>query len=513
MTPSNSMGKIQKIPFDSESIRTRGGFYSPGLNTWVADGFNEYLQNASESHTQLLDAYAEMALLAGKIHKAQLADNGRGRIWPAGWIENRSGQELVEFCRKHPHAATPYSCVTDRGEIIPFSKAYAEFLHPFCAGIERALASGDPSAGKQADYLRALQAAFTFQNDRQSDLEAMGVADTAWVRTPAEIPVLLLAEFAESYSDPLKSLAQLPEVNAWAKEVSLRNGMGPWKFYFEFRVLANEDRVLSHADVESIRATNRRLYGGIEEILPSENAVTEFRKVLIVAGHGSNPPKNAKNYPNQTWIRQKYGYRNIIYANQVEASLSAEILPALRAAFNTGWSNTGELENDALRLRALFLVAHEETHPWLCFSELPWMEEFKSDILGRWTILNTPSLKDSFIRGLMIDLGVMLLQHRHHEYLLRRGDHQFADYHIGRTIFLNHLFNSGFFVVDSAGMIIDINHEQAMTALETMAGRILAIKQRKDSAQTLYNDLHSETIYDRFGGWRKNQAYFEKQWS
>lgn len=510
---NNHLQTLQNIPSRPDTIRTRGGFYSPDLNVWVPYDLDAFLRGQKKTQLDLLDAFARMALAAGEVHRAQIEDARVGRIWPAEWIRDADGDSLVAFCREHPEAGHPYTCVRDTGEIIPYSLAYQEALTDLRLGIEQALQVEDESLQKQEGYLRALVEAFSPRSDQVSDLEKMDIVDTKWVGIPTDTPLLLLSEFTESYSDPLKKrVVGQPAVQAWAGEVSERIGMAPWKFFFEFRVFAGGNDTLTRDEIAAIRTTNQSLYGGLGLGTPSERAMTEFRKVVMVAGHGANPPKNAKNYPNQAWIRRTHGYRNVIYANQVEASIQAEVLPALRSAFATPWAQSQALEEQALRLRALFIVGHEECHPWLIFDEAPWMEEFKCDMLGLWSLANSTSIQVNMADVMKINIGAMLLLHRYHEYLLARGDDQFLDYHVGNTIHLNHLLRQEVLVTDRQGRIVDVNPQQVAAAIESLAQRVIAIRQGQETIQSLYEDLHHPDIYERFGGWGEQQDYFEHLW-
>lgn len=505
---------LLKIQQDKDVIFTRAGAYSPTLNIWIADDLSRDIQTASAERRHLLEAYAAMAIAAGAIHRQQLADNEKGLIWPLQWIKNRDGRQLVAFCRENPLAANPYCCVNDSGEIIPYSQAYRDHLEGFLVGLGQALISNDISAQQQLPYFQALQTAFSFDTARKSDLAMMNDVDVAWVKTPKDIEILLLAEFTESYSDPLQQwVAEQPYVTAWAQEIADQTGLGPWKVYFEARVFDQSDEVLSSSEIEAIRVNNASLYREITKEQPSTNASTEFRRVLIVAGHGANPPKSAKNYPNQNWIRESVGYRNIVFANQAEAIVRDEIVPALRAAFATDWAQSKDLFDVAYRTRALFLVGHEETHPWASFPEVSWMEEFKSDVLGLWSIATAPQIKDDLADILISTVGGILLLHRHHQFLLERGDTQFQDYHVGDTIFLSHLLYSGFLVQDENGIVFDVDRSKARPALESLAKRIINVKKGSDSILSFKNSLYNDArIFNHFVGWKEHQNYFEKIW-
>lgn len=256
-----------------------------------------------------------------------------------------------------------------------------------------------------------------------------------------------------------------------------------WRFFFEFRVLGNLDSVLKPAEILAIRATNRRLYREISDFLPAEQVKTEFRQSIITAGHGANPPKSAKNYPNQTQIRQAVGYRNIIFANQVQEKMRKEVIPALQAAIPADWAHAAWFADTLLRANALSVVAHEETHPWATFGGIPWLEELKCDILGLYSILQTPLIQDEIADLLVSSVASDLLLHRYHTYLQKRGDSQFDDYHTGGTIWLTHLYRGGFFRLDGDDKVIDVERSQAVPLLERFAKRMMAIKAGRNHPQ------------------------------
>jgi len=156
-----NLSTILQIPQRPDTIRTRGGFYSRELNVWMAEDLESFLQTQTEAQQHMLDAFARMAMDAGQIHRAQIADAQNGRIWPSEWIEQADGNRLISFCQLHPEAGHPYTCVRGNGETVPFSQAYHDHLRPFCQGIEHALKIEEQSIRLQAGYLRALLEAFT----------------------------------------------------------------------------------------------------------------------------------------------------------------------------------------------------------------------------------------------------------------------------------------------------------------------------------------------------------------
>lgn len=505
---------LLSIPEQPDTVATRGGHYAPDHNVWIAADFAAQVAAMLPEDRTLTADYADLALAAGALHRRQIADARNGRLWPQAWLDAKDGDALIAFCRANPNAASPYSTVATTGQVVPFSHAYHPQLHEVRQALARAVQRAAPSARQQAAYLHALLAAYTYDPQRAADQPLMDAADVAWVQTPADIPLLLLAEFSENYSDPLKPLVvNQPAVTEWARAVTADNGVGPWKFFFEMRLMSAAADVVSQAEIQAIRDTNARLYAAVSDALPNPNVKTEFRRMLLVAGHGANPPKSAKNYPNQGWIRAEHGYRSIIYANQVAAAVEAEIVPALRAAFPTDWAQRPTLTDAFLRARALYLVAHEETHPWATFQEMTWLEEMKCDVLGMWSLLQTDAIADDLADIVLSAVADALLMHRYHHFLLARSDGQFEDYYIGDTIFMAQLFRSGYFRTDNHGMVVDISPDAAAAAVTALAQRILTVRRREETPQALLADLYDPALYDRFHGWQAHQPYFEALWS
>lgn len=512
---SDALQQLLHIPDAPGALFPRGGAYDPALNVWVCHEFRDLVAASSPEQMALWDALATLALAGGALHRQQIADSKTGKLWPQAWLDQKAGDQLVAFCQQHPTAATPYVCLTDQHEILPYSLAYREPLASLRTGLDLVLACQDPSAQQQRAYWQALQAAYHYDPTRLSDLALMNDVDVAWVEIPGSVPLLVMCEFTESYSDPIKRLVNnQPVVTQWAQAVAAANGLGPWRFFFEFRVLGLVDTVLTPEEIAGIRATNRRLYADYSSSLPSQNVKTEFRRALITGGHGANPPKSAKNYPNQEWIRSQVGYRNIIFANQVEEKVKREVVPALRAAFATPWAQADQIIETIVRANALVVVAHEETHPWVTFPEVSWLEELKSTILGMYSILQNPTIVSDVADSLICEVASALLLHRYHHYLLQRGDSQFDDYYIGDTIFLTYLWQGGFFTLTPTGTINDIAREKAEGLVIDFAQRLLALKRGEETPLALYDALFADAqIYERFTGWTTAQPYFESLWS
>ena len=510
-----ALARLRRIPTLNRTQFPRGGAYDPDTNVWICNEFAEIVAETGPEQTALWQGFALTAFAAGALHRRQLQDNQAGHIWPTQWIQEKNGNEIVAFCHAHPEAATPYTCLNDAYQITPYSAFYQQELSNIVLGLDALLQCGARSAMQQAPYLAALKEAYTFDPNRRSDLALMNRADEAWVEIAADVPYLIMCEFSENYSDPLKRLVlNQAVVSDWATAVSHKNGLGPWRSYFEFRVLGRVDDAVTPDEIAAIRATNRALYLTISDFVPSTHVKTEFRRAIITGGHGANPPKSAKNYPNQSWIRRDQGYRNVIFANQLEEKTRREAIPALRAALPTAWARSDAFIATTIRASAVKVVAHEETHPWAIFHGITWMEEMKADLLGMYSVMNSPTIDVEIADLLVSSVAADLLLHRYHHFLVsEKNDTQFEDYHIGGTILLTYLLRGGFFKLDAQGMVVDIERSVAGQLIEQLAQRIMAIKAGQESHNALYDELFdAEQVYQRFRGWSEHQAYFEDLW-
>jgi hypothetical protein len=503
MTPLNYLTTLLEIPHRPGAMPTRGGIYDPEHNVWISHEFPELAAAASPGLRRRLDGWAELALAAGALHKQQLADAKAGRVWPLRWIEARDGDAVVRFCRAQPAAASPYACVQEDGEVLTYTHAYRRELAVVRRALARLVALEGEQTPSSAPYFAALYEAFAYDAARASDLEAMAAVDLAWLELPSEVAWLPIAEFTENYADPLKNqISHQPAVAAWAQAVGQQHGIGPWKNFFEFRLLAQMDELLSVEEVTAIRATVRHLYRAASDSEPSTHVRTEFRRALINGGHGAYPPKSAKNYPNQDWIRDQYGYRNVVFANQAAEKVREGNAPALRAAFATEWAQRDDFVERLLRANALFMIAHEESHPWVRLQEVSWLEELKADVLGLYALLECPEIEDEIGDLVVVVVGAGLLLHRQQREGEGAGAAQLQDYYIATTLFLTHLLRGGFFVRDQDGFVVDVDRSLAAPRVASFAQRILAIKAGGETAAALYEDLYQgAAVYSHFRGW------------
>lgn len=495
--------KLLAIPAGQAALVTRGGVYDPVLNVWIADSLPALVAESRPATRQFFEAMAGLAAAAGSLHLQQLRDAKAGRIWPAAWLHSGAGAEVVAFCEAHPEAASAYACLDlENKRAIPYSHRYQAELGVVNEAIEQVLARGGEDGAPLTPYLSNLREAFRFDGRRNGDEQAMGQADIGWLEIGDDAHWLLIAEFTETYADPLKHhVGNDPVVNGWAKGVAQRNGLGPWKTFFEFRLLELMDTLVTSREIQAIRTMIRTLYQDVSETMPSVKARTEFRRAVINAGHGANPPKSAKNYPNQDWIRTEYGYRNVIFANQAQEKVRGEMVPALRAVFDTSWSRDANLVEHMLRANALFVVAHEESHPWVVMSEVSWLEELKCNVLGMYALHNAPEIGDAVASVVLNVVAGALNAHRQQPQLMARGEMQLQDYYIGDVIFMTHLADGGYFVYGADGMAMDVREELAAPLVEQLVERMLAIRRGESTARALYDALYRDAeVFRRFRG-------------
>ena len=85
-------------------------------------------------------------------------------------------------------------------------------------------------------------------------------------------------------------------------------------------------------EIDEIRKTSRKLYATQSDV---EVPVSlEFRRLLLASGNGAHPAKTAKNYPNFEQIRDKDGYKNVLYTNMIEEGTLTQLIPTLRKVFD-----------------------------------------------------------------------------------------------------------------------------------------------------------------------------------
>jgi hypothetical protein len=488
------------------AIATRAGAYAPDLNVWVCRELLDGTLQAADYGEGVLEGFAALAIASGALHLRQLADARGGRVWPRAWIESADGAALLALAERAPGVGSAFACVHAEEGAVPYTVAYRPQLTAVVQAIDDLLALADPAARTALDplveFLAGLRRALTDEELYLGPHATLDIAEVAWLQIPDAAQLLPLMGFTENYADPLKPhIQQNPAVQAWAKSVSAQTGLPPWKTFFEFRLFDRIDGVVNPAEIGQIEAAIRRFYTPVSDQVPAAQTGTEFRRVIFCGGHGAHPPKSAKNYPNQDWIRQQHGYRNILFFNQVEDKVQTGVIPALQACFATEWANRPDMATRILRAHTLFLISHELSHPWLQFGELSWLEEMKCDVLGLNALLNSPEFAAEADDILIARVAADLHQYRRYHALAGQEAAQIHDYYVGNTIFVSHLLKCGFFRLDAHGQVVDIDLARGKPLIAELARRILAIHAGEETPAALYAEhFHDAEVYGRFGG-------------
>lgn len=336
---------------------------------------------------------------------------------------------------------------------------------------------------------------------KKSDLEDMSRADTAWVSIASDTPLLVIAEPTEVYLDPARNaLSQDPDIRKWVEQITELNGLGPWRPFFECRVLLKDESMVSSEEVEKIRQRSRQLFASTESGVVT--ASLEFRRLLTASGYGAHPSRTAKNYPNFESIRDRIGYKNILYTNMITAGLQSEILPALEAVF--GRDITANLDiNQLVRGSALRVVAHEENHPFRRFRDVP-LEELKATVNGIAAVSGSAFFSEDDIRSLLLtELGAALFTRNRMQQAKLQGDTNtqrgLGAYFIADTMFINYLFDHQGFLTDEKGNITGLNYPVMHKVINLFTEELAAV-QKGDTAQTIpqfYEQYEKEEIWER----------------
>ena len=156
---------LLQIPTGQGAIHTRGGFFDPSLNVWIASEMPTLVNDATPATLPFLQAMAEVAVAAGQLHLQQLEDAKSGKIWPLPWLRPDAAPDVVRFCRQYPTAASPYACVTlDPAGAVTYTHRYRNELAELDQALARLLALDHEAVGVLAPYLTALRHAFRFEH-------------------------------------------------------------------------------------------------------------------------------------------------------------------------------------------------------------------------------------------------------------------------------------------------------------------------------------------------------------
>lgn len=421
----------------------RGGHWSQDHHIWVDKKFPLVLKNLPQPESKYAEVLGEIGLIIGQLFTRQLNDASEGKMWPREVFETGGVEKLITATKSNPSIEDPFSLISNglNNPTIPYSQEYFSGLDRLIQQFQLALQISDsPSAQDHAKYFRALIEAYT-SHQGQSDLGYMEAADTKWVGIPSNSSFLIFAEPTEVYHDPAREkLGQEPEIVGWANRVADKNGLGPWRPFFEFRLLMKDESMITEEEIQTIRKKSRELYGQPED---KEVPVSlEFRRLLLSSGNGAHPAKTAKNYPNFEQIRDRVGYKNVLYTNMIEEGTLTQVIPVLKAVFGEQAINQFD-EQLLVRGSSLRIVGHEENHPFERFRDTP-LEELKSTVNGIKTIIESGRFSEDDINAVMLTEIGAALYGRQQMNQARKTDNRsmqtgLEGYYKGDTILINYL--------------------------------------------------------------------------
>lgn len=448
----------------------KGGYWSPQDRIWVDGQFKSRLEAMSVQERLFVQTLAPAGLAVGRIFEKQLTDSDLFTLWPEEVFEEGGSERLLDAASGNLSILDPYSILPyglDHPSI-PYSQAYAQLLLPLRKLLLQASTiSGSQSSENHYEYLTALSSAFNPNQTTRSDLPFMREADRRWVEISPETPLLVLAEPAEVYYDPLRLVsAQHPNVAKWVNTVTDLIGIPPWRTFFEFRLLAKDESMVTLEEISAIRAKSRELFQARDD--PQVPVSTEFRRLLLASGNGAHPAKTAKNYPNFEDIRDRVGYKNILYTNMIEEGVRTCVIPALNQVLGIDiLSDINEAQ--LIRGSALRILAHEENHPFRKFRDSP-IEELKATVQGLHAVIESGHFSKEDIRAMiMTEIGAMLWVRHQINQTQIKGDSNTAKsleaYSRADTIMMNYLFKSQALSIDHASGNIQIDFETFKTSL------------------------------------------------
>jgi hypothetical protein len=422
----------------------RGGYWSGYHHIWVDKKFPYTINKLPEPEIKYIETLGNVCLIIGQIFTKQLNDASEGRIWPKEIFEKEGVEKLMEAIKLNPSIEDPFSLISNglNNPTVPYSQFYSSELGRLNKQLKLALQLNDSSSAQaHAKYIKALIEAYTLRKNQQSDLYYFEEVDKEWVKIPPNSTFLILAEPTEVYHDPARvAIGQNRRVIEWVNKVTDNNGLGPWRPFFEFRLLMKDKSMVTEEEIQTIRKKSRELYS-----LPEDKEVPvslEFRRLLLSSGNGAHPAKTAKNYPNFEQIRGKVGYKNVLYTNMIEEGTLTQVIPALKTAFGEQFINQFS-EQSLVRGSSLRVVGHEENHPFKIFRDTP-LEELKSTVNGIKAIIESGKFTDEDVNAAMLTvIGVSLYGRKKmveakilNDWNMQAG---LEGYYKGDTILLNYL--------------------------------------------------------------------------
>jgi len=503
----------------------KGGRWSEKHQIWVDLHFFDVLDSLPAEERRLIETLGDVGLAVGRIYRGQLNDAQKGRMWPPEVFGEGGPGLVIQASENNSSVGDPYSLLTkglgQKG--LTYSQAYALDLGRIRTDLAQALMLEESdSAKKLVGYFQALQRAYSLEFGRESDLPFLREADLAWLAISPKAPLLVLAEPTEPYDDPVRTtLSKDSSILRWVRAVKRENYLGPWRNFFEFKLLMKDESKVKDEEVELIRDTSRGLFGLPTD--PEVNVSLEFRRLLMASGNGSHPVRVGKNYPNFNDLRRQVGYKNVIYTNIVEEGTRTIIIPYLTMTFGKGILN-GISEEQLIRGNALGVVTHEENHPFRIFADVP-LEELKATVDGIVALRGSGSKFSELDRratllsivGTALDTYFEIQQARERRDEITARKHE--AYHTANTILFNYLYQHNALLVDEWGTISGIDSARAEAAIGYLAEELERVRSENsgDSIRLFYKDYCNEDVWDRFrdedqpGFFRREEKYLADQ--
>ena len=483
----------------------KGGYWSSQDRIWVDQKMKQHIEPLSPPEKQLVATLGQVGLRIGRIFERQLADAKNGIMWSNEALGADGAERILAAYEQNPDVADPYSLLTNGLDChsVPYSQAYRDELEGIRQNLDVLLSLQDTSLTEEHRlFIKAMLAAYEPDDSKTTDYSDMGMVDTLWVGIPADADWLFMAQPMEIYHDPARvEHSQHSQIAKWANRITDKKGIGPWRTFFEFRLLMKDESMVTEEEIEAIRDTSKLLFKSPDE--PEVSTSTEFRRLIMASGNGAHPAKTAKNYPNFEDIRDTIGYKNVLYTNMIEEGVRTHILPALQTAFDHSLFS-GYSEAQMIRGSALRVVAHEENHPFRRFRDTP-LEELKATINGMHAATESEQFSEIDINSLILtEIGAAL--YGRHRLLQARHDNNtdvikgFEAYDRADTIMLNYLANHGAFIENQSNQIVDIDFETAKRGVQAFVKELESVRLGavEKTIPQFYADYERETIWDKF---------------
>ena len=483
-------GSIGNVELD------KGGYWSDKYAIWVDKRFISERGKLIPEEREVVDILSEVGLAVGKVFEQQIDDVNKGLMYPIVIFEEGGVDIFKSALPLNPTLGDPYTITPDLNlPAIPYSHAYRIQLEGLNQILLKLSLKDSPSARALRGYIEAVIKAYAFDPERKSDIDAMHEVDMQWVQIPEDTSLLVIIEPSEVYLDPARvAIGQDPEVYQWAKNVRAVNQLGPWRNFFEFRLLSRDESMVSDREANSIKATSRNLFASSDDSVVSSSL--EFRRLLLSSGNGAHPVKTAKNYPNFGDIRDNVGYKNILYTNMITEGVTSQQLPVLRVIFGSDYVERLDTER-LIRGSALRVLAHEVNHPFRIQSDAS-LEELKATINGFITLMNSNEISDEDIdNALRSSIGYSFFIRNRVQASREAGDEQKqrADeaYFKADTILMNYFVRYGVFTNEG------IDFVRAREALRLLSDDLERARVDNAFAQSIFRNSGSEEVWKLFG--------------